>query len=157
MAKQAEVKATVARNVKGHQTLERQRLTTPPKIVHRMAETLDEIRWKSKPAWKSNLEDAPAELFKDQYLRRYKSKKANWIRWEDQKEQIDPKDQQINAFEKKVDLLMKVLGRWQDHEKGNEKEPQKKITKDNLGKPSGSFGGEMPGNCYCRECSVWKF
>uniref|UniRef100_A0A915KCJ8 Uncharacterized protein n=1 Tax=Romanomermis culicivorax TaxID=13658 RepID=A0A915KCJ8_ROMCU len=78
MAKQAEVKASVPGNVKGHQTLERQRLTRPLKIVHPMTETLDEIRWKLKPAWKSNLvvmnmddyfQDAPAELFDNRYSR----------------------------------------------------------------------------------------
>uniref|UniRef100_A0A915HPC7 Uncharacterized protein n=1 Tax=Romanomermis culicivorax TaxID=13658 RepID=A0A915HPC7_ROMCU len=44
MAKQAEGKATVAGNVKCHQTLERQRPRTPLKIVHPMTEMLDEIR-----------------------------------------------------------------------------------------------------------------
>uniref|UniRef100_A0A915J2P9 Uncharacterized protein n=1 Tax=Romanomermis culicivorax TaxID=13658 RepID=A0A915J2P9_ROMCU len=44
MARQAEIEATVGGSVKDHQTLERQRLTTPPKTVHLMAETLDEIR-----------------------------------------------------------------------------------------------------------------
>uniref|UniRef100_A0A915ITE4 Uncharacterized protein n=1 Tax=Romanomermis culicivorax TaxID=13658 RepID=A0A915ITE4_ROMCU len=57
MARQAEIKATVGRNVKSHQTLERQRLTMPPKIVHPMMETVDEIRGKSKPAWEWNLVD----------------------------------------------------------------------------------------------------
>uniref|UniRef100_A0A915IFQ9 Uncharacterized protein n=1 Tax=Romanomermis culicivorax TaxID=13658 RepID=A0A915IFQ9_ROMCU len=55
MAKQAECGATVSRNVKGHQILERQRPTTPRKIVHLMTETLGEIRQELKPAWKSNL------------------------------------------------------------------------------------------------------
>uniref|UniRef100_A0A915J6E3 Uncharacterized protein n=1 Tax=Romanomermis culicivorax TaxID=13658 RepID=A0A915J6E3_ROMCU len=74
MVKQAEVEPAVGRNGKGHRNLERQTLTTPPKIVHPMEKTLDEIRLKWKPAWKSNLvdmnmddyyEDAPAELFYD--------------------------------------------------------------------------------------------
>uniref|UniRef100_A0A915KBV0 Uncharacterized protein n=1 Tax=Romanomermis culicivorax TaxID=13658 RepID=A0A915KBV0_ROMCU len=55
MAKQAKSKATVARNVKGHQTLESRRLMTPPKIVYLMMEMLDKIRRKWKPAWKSHL------------------------------------------------------------------------------------------------------
>uniref|UniRef100_A0A915KGJ2 Uncharacterized protein n=1 Tax=Romanomermis culicivorax TaxID=13658 RepID=A0A915KGJ2_ROMCU len=78
MARQAKIKATVGGNLKGHQTLERQRPTTPPKIVHPMAEMLDEIRRKSKLAWKSNLvdtnfdnyyEDVRAELYDNRYSR----------------------------------------------------------------------------------------
>uniref|UniRef100_A0A915IMN0 Uncharacterized protein n=1 Tax=Romanomermis culicivorax TaxID=13658 RepID=A0A915IMN0_ROMCU len=72
MASQAEIKGTVGGNVKGHQTLERQRLMTPPKIVHPIVEMLDGIRRKWKPVWKSDLmdmnfddyyEDGPAELY----------------------------------------------------------------------------------------------
>uniref|UniRef100_A0A915ISK3 Uncharacterized protein n=1 Tax=Romanomermis culicivorax TaxID=13658 RepID=A0A915ISK3_ROMCU len=71
MARLAEMEATVGGSVKDHQTLERQRPTMPPKIAHPMVEILDEIRRKSKPAWKSNLvdmtfdeyyEDVPAKL-----------------------------------------------------------------------------------------------
>uniref|UniRef100_A0A915IBK1 Uncharacterized protein n=1 Tax=Romanomermis culicivorax TaxID=13658 RepID=A0A915IBK1_ROMCU len=57
MARQAEIEATVSKNVKGHQTLKRERQRSPPKVVHSMAETLDEIRQKSKPAWRSNMVD----------------------------------------------------------------------------------------------------
>uniref|UniRef100_A0A915J495 Uncharacterized protein n=1 Tax=Romanomermis culicivorax TaxID=13658 RepID=A0A915J495_ROMCU len=57
MAMQAEIEATVNGNVKGHQTFERERLTLPPKLVHPMAKMLEEIRWKSKPAWRSNMVD----------------------------------------------------------------------------------------------------
>uniref|UniRef100_A0A915HKT6 Uncharacterized protein n=1 Tax=Romanomermis culicivorax TaxID=13658 RepID=A0A915HKT6_ROMCU len=52
------------------------------------------------------------------------------MRWENQKEKIDLKDQQINPFERKVDLLIKVLENAQDWEKENEKEQQKKIKPD---------------------------
>uniref|UniRef100_A0A915JY79 Uncharacterized protein n=1 Tax=Romanomermis culicivorax TaxID=13658 RepID=A0A915JY79_ROMCU len=74
----------------------------PPKIVYLMMETLDEIRGKSKPGWKSNLvdmnldnyyEDALTELFDDPYSRGYQSELANWIQQEDQKERIDLEDQ----------------------------------------------------------------
>uniref|UniRef100_A0A915KKA4 Uncharacterized protein n=1 Tax=Romanomermis culicivorax TaxID=13658 RepID=A0A915KKA4_ROMCU len=50
MARQAKIEATVSGNVKGHQTFEGERPTSPPKLVYLMAETLDEIRGKSKPA-----------------------------------------------------------------------------------------------------------
>uniref|UniRef100_A0A915K7Y7 Uncharacterized protein n=1 Tax=Romanomermis culicivorax TaxID=13658 RepID=A0A915K7Y7_ROMCU len=94
MARQAEIEATVGGNVKGHQILKRQRLMTPPKtvggnvkghqilkrqrpmtppkIVHPMAKMLDQIRRKSKLAWKLNLvhmnfedyyKDSLAELY----------------------------------------------------------------------------------------------
>uniref|UniRef100_A0A915JQZ7 Uncharacterized protein n=1 Tax=Romanomermis culicivorax TaxID=13658 RepID=A0A915JQZ7_ROMCU len=52
---------------------------------------------------------------------------VNWMLHEDQKEKIDPKDQRIEALEKKVDLLIKVLEHVQDWEKENEKERQKKM------------------------------
>uniref|UniRef100_A0A915JP34 Uncharacterized protein n=1 Tax=Romanomermis culicivorax TaxID=13658 RepID=A0A915JP34_ROMCU len=102
MAKKAEVEASAARNVKGHQTSERQKWMTPPKIVHLVMETLDEIRGKSKPGWKSNLvdmnldnyyDDAPTELFDDPYLRGYESELGNWIQQEDQMERIYLRDQ----------------------------------------------------------------
>uniref|UniRef100_A0A915I6R1 Uncharacterized protein n=1 Tax=Romanomermis culicivorax TaxID=13658 RepID=A0A915I6R1_ROMCU len=50
-ARQAEIKATVSGNIKDHQTFERERPTSPRKLVHPMAKTPDEIRRKSKPAW----------------------------------------------------------------------------------------------------------
>uniref|UniRef100_A0A915LB05 Uncharacterized protein n=1 Tax=Romanomermis culicivorax TaxID=13658 RepID=A0A915LB05_ROMCU len=74
MAKQAKTKATVAKNVKGQQMIHRQRPTMPLRIVHQMDKTLDEIRRKSRLAWKSNLtdmnmddyyKDAPTELMED--------------------------------------------------------------------------------------------
>uniref|UniRef100_A0A915JDP2 Uncharacterized protein n=1 Tax=Romanomermis culicivorax TaxID=13658 RepID=A0A915JDP2_ROMCU len=76
MARQAKIEATIGGSVKGHQTLERQRPTMPPKTVHWMGETLNKIRWKSKPSGKSNLvdmnlddfyEDPPAQLYDDRY------------------------------------------------------------------------------------------
>uniref|UniRef100_A0A915IW92 Uncharacterized protein n=1 Tax=Romanomermis culicivorax TaxID=13658 RepID=A0A915IW92_ROMCU len=86
IAKQAEIEATVSQYVKVYRTLERQRPTTPPIIVHPMDGMLDEIRGNLKPAWKSNLVDmnmdnyygdASAELVHDPYLRHYKSEMAN--------------------------------------------------------------------------------
>uniref|UniRef100_A0A915J9Y6 Uncharacterized protein n=1 Tax=Romanomermis culicivorax TaxID=13658 RepID=A0A915J9Y6_ROMCU len=73
MARQAEIKATIS------DLRERERPTSPRKLVHLMAKMLDEIRRKSKPAWRSNMvdmnydkyhEDAPADLYDDKYSRR---------------------------------------------------------------------------------------
>uniref|UniRef100_A0A915IGB9 Uncharacterized protein n=1 Tax=Romanomermis culicivorax TaxID=13658 RepID=A0A915IGB9_ROMCU len=57
MARRTDVDGTLAENVKGPRVMERRRLGTPPRIVHQIEERLEEIRWKSKPAWKSNLVD----------------------------------------------------------------------------------------------------
>uniref|UniRef100_A0A915L232 Uncharacterized protein n=1 Tax=Romanomermis culicivorax TaxID=13658 RepID=A0A915L232_ROMCU len=50
---------------------------------------------------------------------------ANWMGWGDQKEKIDPKDQRINASERKVDSLIKVLENAHNQKKENEKGRQK--------------------------------
>uniref|UniRef100_A0A915L3N8 Uncharacterized protein n=1 Tax=Romanomermis culicivorax TaxID=13658 RepID=A0A915L3N8_ROMCU len=101
MARQAKIEATVGGSVKGHQTLERQRPTMPPKIVHPMAETLDEIERELKPVWKSNLvdmnfdeyyEDTLVELYNNKYSRRYKLEMANWVPCEDHRERVNWND-----------------------------------------------------------------
>uniref|UniRef100_A0A915IQZ4 Uncharacterized protein n=1 Tax=Romanomermis culicivorax TaxID=13658 RepID=A0A915IQZ4_ROMCU len=80
MARQAEIETTVNGNVKGLQTFKREKQRLPPKLVHLMAETLEEIRRKSKLVWRSNMvgmnydeyyEDAPADLYEDKYWRQY--------------------------------------------------------------------------------------
>uniref|UniRef100_A0A915IIS1 Uncharacterized protein n=1 Tax=Romanomermis culicivorax TaxID=13658 RepID=A0A915IIS1_ROMCU len=66
-----------------------------------MAEMLEEIRWKSKLAWRSNIvdmnykeyyEDAPADSYDNKYWRRYDPEMVNWIPQEEQRDRVDPKD-----------------------------------------------------------------
>uniref|UniRef100_A0A915JC01 Uncharacterized protein n=1 Tax=Romanomermis culicivorax TaxID=13658 RepID=A0A915JC01_ROMCU len=69
MARQAKTEATVGGSVKSHQTTERQRSTSPPKVIHPMTEVLEEIRGKSKLAWKSNMVDMNFDqYYKEEYL-----------------------------------------------------------------------------------------